>query len=247
MKINILKQLVLVIICTCTLAVTSCDDGLIYEKKYTTTTTGYTALITGTFKGQTSWPSKYSVVVAGFNDNSDYSIIQKTLAAKKNDSTEISMLLSNISDTTKTIEIAVVNSLRQRIATLFSYNISNDQNIDDTIRINVGELNVGMFQTINQNVFQGMNCSRCHASSTAAGHLDLTAANAYSSIVNVDAYKNNTYKRILPGNADSSFLYKVITTGDENVGYSHPALFTDSKYATFQTIIKNWIENGATE
>lgn len=245
MRITSLSALITIMFCLAVL--TGCDDGPIHEKEYVPTTTGYTAVVKGTFKKQSTWTSGYSVVVAGFSDKSDYAIIQKTLAAKNNEDTEISTTLSNISDTTKTLEIAVVNSLRKRVATLFSYEIPANQQIKDTIRLNVGELNVGMFATINKEIFQGKNCSRCHASPTATAHLDLTSDNAYKSIVGVESYKNPEYMRVKPGSADSSFLYKVITTGDERVAYNHPALFVDSKYATFQTIIKKWINDGAKE
>ena len=244
---SMIRNYILAII-ACISTLCSCDDGLIYDKEYVApASSGYTAVVTGTFKGQTSWPSRYSIVVAGFNDNSEYAIIQKTLAAKNNDGKEIRMVLSNISDTTRTLEIAIVNSLRKRIATLYSYEIPVNQDAKDTIRMNVGELNIGMFETINKEVFQGMNCSRCHASATAAAHLDLTKDNAYKSLLSMQSSKNPEYRRVKRYDTDSSYMYRVITTGTPEVGYNHPALFVDSKHSAFLSIIKNWIENGAKE
>lgn len=241
-----MKTFITIIAVCMAFALQSCDDGLIQEvQQHTPVSSGYTAVVTGTFKGQTSWPSRYSIVVAGFNENSDYAIIQKTLAAKNKDDKEIRMVLSNISDTTRTLEIAVVNSLRKRLVTLYSYAIPTNQDAKDTIRLDVGEMDISMFETINSNVFQGMNCSRCHSSSTAAAHLDLTKDNAYMSIVNGQSSKNPDFMRIKPDDADSSYLYRVITTGTPEVGYNHPALFVDDKHAAFVSIIKNWIDNGA--
>lgn len=231
------------------LSVTGCDDGSIPEKTYVPESTGYTIVIDGTFVGKKTWSGKYSVAIAGFNDDSEYALIQNVIPSEATDSTEVSDTLTNVSVNVNSVEIAIVSSLRKRIQTIYSYTIPEGQDIKDTIKINVGKLDVSMFGTINNYVFQGeqTNCSKCHRSSTGAGHLDLTKENAYKSLINQVSYKNPEYQRVLPNKSDSSFLYKVITEGDSTVGYHHPALFTDDKYEAFQTIIKNWIDNGAKE
>jgi hypothetical protein len=47
------------------------------------------------------------------------------------------------------------------------------------------------------------------------------------------------------GDAENSFLYKVISVGDENIHYSHTQLTTDEQ--TMLDILKQWIEAGAKE
>ena len=243
------KFILFATLCTICLLSTSCDDGHIDDPVFDYCSDGYNVQITGTFKRLDTWTGNYSVVAAAFNDESEYSLIQKVLPSAATDSTTEVVSLSNVSAHAQTIEIAVVNTLRKRIATIYSYPIPNNQHPDDTIKINVGELNVGMFGAINHFIFQGTgtNCARCHSTADGAGHLDLTAENAYASLVNVAAYKDNTQTRVIPFDAANSFFYKVIKDGDESISYSHTGLLTEDKYAVFLDIIAAWINGGAKE
>lgn len=226
----------------------SCDDGHVDDPVYVNTEDSYNVQITGTFKSLNTWNGTYSVAAACFDDESNYSLIQKVLPSSANDTVQV-LKLSNVPTNAHTVEIVVVNTLRKRIATLYSYEIPENQRYADTIKIDVGTLNVGMFGAINQFIFQGTgtNCSRCHSSERATANLDLTAEHAYSSLVGMKAQKDSTRTRVIPGDAENSFLYKVITEGDDNVGYSHMGLFADDAYAPFLNIIKSWIDGGAKE
>lgn len=227
---------------------TGCDDGHVDDPVYVNTDDSYTVEMTGTFQSLNTWNGTYSVAVACFDGESDYSLLQKVLPSSQEATTQV-LKLSNVPTNAKTVEIAVVNTLRKRIATIYSYEIPEHQRYSDPIKIDVGTLNVGMFGAINQFVFQGTgtNCSRCHSSARATANLDLSADNAYSNLVGVPASSDATQTRVIPGDAEHSFLYKVITIGDENVSYPHAGLFTNETYATFLDIIKSWIEGGAQE
>ena len=222
----------------------ACDDGHVDDPVFEHNADGYNVQITGTFQRLNTWTGDYSVVAAAFDGISDYSLIQKVLPAGEKQEV---VRLSNIPAQSKTIEIAVVNTLRKRIATLYSYEIPEGYDSNDTIRIDAGVMNVGMFGTINQVVLQGAgtNCSMCHNNSNSAAHLDLTAENAYASLVNAPAYKDGTKIRVIPNDAANSFFYKVITEGDDNVTYSHLGLFAEERYSTFLSIIASWIDSGA--
>ena len=224
----------------------SCDDGYVPEKSYEDDTEHYTVKITGNFTHLKTWSGDYSVAAATYSEESNYSLMQKVLPSSATDTSLDTLILSNVPMESKTIEIAVTNKLRLRIASIYTYEIPADQRYDDTIRIDVGTLDVGMFGSINHCIFQNtaISCAQCHASSTATAHLDLSEKNAYSSLVNVDAYKCDTLKRVLPGSADKSFLYHVVTDGG-GIHYNHNGLFGD--YAAFLTIIKDWINGGAKE
>ena len=226
----------------------SCDDGHIDDPVYNGGSATYTAQVTGTFQSVGTWAGSYSVALACFNGESNYSLLQTVIPASAEGENQV-LTLTNIPTETKTIEVAIVNVLRKRIATLYSYNIPADQHLNDTIKLNVGNLNVGMFGAINQFIFQGQatNCARCHSGAAPAADLDLSLANAYRNLVGIQATKDNTKTRVVAGNAQESFLYKVIAEGDANVGYSHPGLFADENYAPFVEIIKNWINAGARE
>ena len=236
-------------LCVICMATVSCDDGHVDDPVFQHNTEGYNVQITGTFRSQNTWTGNYSVVAAAFDEESDYSLIQKVLPSSATDDVQEIVKLSNIPAQSTTIEIAIVNSLRKRIATIYRYEIPDTYDSKDTIRIDVGELNVGMFATINNCVLQGTstNCSMCHRGKNAAANLDLTPENAYASIVNVPAEKRNTMMRVLPYDASNSFFYKVITEGDENVSYSHLGFFAEEKYAAFIDIVKAWIDSGAKE
>lgn len=220
----------------------SCDDGHIDDPVKANGTENYTVQIVGKFTKSDTWSGSYSVVAACFDGESPYSLTQAPLP-----SDDSGITLNNVPATAKTIEIAVVNTLRKRIASIKSYEIADNSNIGDTVKIDIGTLNVGMYETINQLVFQGNSCSRCHGSESPAANLDLTAENAYGNLVGVKAAKDRSKTRVIPGDADNSFLYKVITEGDANVSYPHPALFASETYSNFLTIIHNWINNGAKE
>ncbi|MBQ7741983.1 MAG: hypothetical protein IJT90_03530 [Bacteroidaceae bacterium] len=217
----------------------ACDDGHIDEPPYTATTDAYTIQIKGTFQHINTWSSPYTVAAACFDEESPYSLTLTPLA----DASQIT--LTNVPSTAKTVEIAVVNTLRKRIATICSYQISETKPYKDTIKIDVGNLDVGIYHTINQFVFQANSCSRCHSAQSPAASLDLTEANAYQNLVGTQATKDKSKKRVVAGDAANSFLYKVITEGDASVSYSHPALFTNETYSPFIDIIRIWIDNGA--
>ena len=53
----------------------ACDEGRIYENAVVATGEGRTVKMTGRISGVDKWSGDYSVVVAGFDDESDYAII----------------------------------------------------------------------------------------------------------------------------------------------------------------------------
>ncbi len=227
------------------IALTSCDDGLIEEKTSTPTTTDtYTLQITGKIEGTDTWSGSYTVALACFDEGNEYAVIAKSLSSGTNDT----ITLKGVPSTATTAEIAVISPLRERIATLYSYDIPADASKEDTLKIHMTEkLNASMFAAINKQLFQGNNCSRCHQGASPAAQLDLTTENAYSHIVNVPAHKQPDMMRIAPGDAEHSFLYKVITDPSVQLSYSHTGLFTDPVPQAFQQIMKSWIDSGAKE
>ena len=239
--------LLVLIITSCSLFLASCDDGHVDDPVYNDYSEKYIVKITGTFKSRQTWTGNYSVVAACFNSESTYSVIQKVLPSNATDSTETSLIISSVPVNAETVEIAIVNALRQRIATIYSYEIPADQDPSDTIQVNVGEINVGMFGAINQYVFQStvLNCSRCHSGDRAASNLNLTTDRAYDNLVDVISYNDSNYLRVKPEDAENSYLYKVLTTGTEEVSYNHTTMLAD--YPDFLDIIKSWIDGGAKE
>ena len=71
--------------------ITSCDDGRIYEKTETLSEEGRTLRMSGRISGINKWPDGYSVVVAGFSDESEYAVVTKTIPAVENDEIQVTM------------------------------------------------------------------------------------------------------------------------------------------------------------
>ncbi len=223
---------------------TSCDDGHVDEKTYVYDNDSYNVQLTGDFSKANTWSGNYTLALCGFGETDNYATIAKSLASIDGKTT---IKLSNIPPETKTIEIAVINILRERMATLYKYDIDNTDNVNDTIKIDVGEMNLGMYAHLNNNLFQGTktNCSKCHSGTNPRAGLDLSTDKAYSSIVGVASTKSPDKLLVKAGDAENSFLYKVVSIGDENVHYSHTQLMTDEQ--AMLDILKQWIDAGAKE
>lgn len=86
----------------------------------------------------------------------------------------------------------------------------------------------------------------CHTVNTARATLVLTAGHAYDSIVNKTAFLAPQFDRVEPGNADSSWVVRMIEENDaRRFNFARMPLggqpLTRNQIAT----IVNWIENGA--
>ena len=86
--------------------ITSCDDGRIYEKTETLSEEGRTLRMSGRISGINKWPDGYSVVVAGFSDESEYAVVTKTIPAVEND--EIQVTMTGVSDKVTLLSYALL-------------------------------------------------------------------------------------------------------------------------------------------
>ena len=62
---------------------------------------GRTVKMTGRISGVDKWSGDYSVVVAGFDDESDYAIVSKVVPASESANDEIQLTMSVITDEVK--------------------------------------------------------------------------------------------------------------------------------------------------
>lgn len=224
----------------------SCDDGRI-EEQSKSTGTGRTVNITARLTGVGSWPeSSYYVALAGFNDTSNYAVILKQVAAPDEDGGAVSMNLSNISDEVTRVELCVVTRLRQHVVAL--YTVDEDKlKASDDITVDAGSLDVGMFSTIQKNVFN-TTCANCHGASThAAAGLYLTEGRSHAAIVNQRSTKVDGEMIVEPYNSNGSVLYRALSSSlsaGGSWGYNHTGEVTDSNILG---MIRSWIDNGAEE
>ena len=237
-------------LCAFVLTLASCDSGDIVEKQYQEQSTGRVAKLTGTFSGINLWSSEYMVVLAGFSDGSIYSVVQKQIPTAVADGVKQEVVLSNISNTATTLELCVVNKLRERIITIASVDIS-DITGQDTIRFDVGEQEVGMWSSI-QTAILDQACIRCHGGngSSAAG-LNLTKGNSHGQLVDVPSSRVDGVMRVASGNAEGSLLHQILADGGENILHVNHTEILSSEFKdelpNVRTLLDRWINNGAEE
>jgi hypothetical protein len=83
--------------------------------------------------------------------------------------------------------------------------------------------------------------SGCHGAAASAG-LVLLQGQSYGSLVNVDSSQDNTKKRVLPGDADNSYIV-IKLEGRQSIGARMP--LGGSLGANSIQNVKNWIGKGA--
>lgn len=231
------------------LFVASCDDGTI-EKKEAATKEGRVVKFEGTVSGLVSWPLSYDVSVAGFDaeaaeQSSPYAAISKVVMADS--SGHVSIVLSGVGSDVERVELCVLNSLRQRVATFASLNLDT-QSSTDTIRFDFGSVNVSMFAAVQSSIFNA-SCAACHgANGRSAAGLNLTDGHSYAALVGQASTKLPSVLRVAPGRADSSLLYQVID-GDvsQNWLQNHSDMLNKERAAKLIKMLQDWIDNGAAE
>ena len=119
------------------LALSACDDGDVMET-INVESSGRTVKIAASVSGIENWPSGYNVVVAGFGD-SKYADISKNIFTATADT----LVLNGIGNDVKTIEICAINRLRERIATFYENDISNNNEAE--IILDAGAVQADMF------------------------------------------------------------------------------------------------------
>ena len=221
------------------LAVTaSCDDGRLYADRLIIPEEGRVVKLTATLEGLDTWSDGYSIVLAGFEDGSDYTVIAKSVQAADDGTVDITM--SGVAEEVTTLEVCAINRIRKRVATYYELDCSTLA--DDTLRIDAGRLDVGMFATIQQDIFD-RTCTGCHGEGR---WLDLSAGTSYQTLVGQPSTVFEGRTRVLPGNAAESVLYTILTTGESaDLGTDHQTQFTLSEEQF--TLIADWIDDGAKE
>jgi len=201
-----------------TFVLVSCDSGDIAEQIHNTTDTGRTVKLTGTFVGINSWESKYAVSLAGFSTGNNYAQVVRTIPNTTPDNTKVEFIQSNISDDINTIELAITNRLRERIITLASVNLDDLSDKKDTIRLDVGTIDVSRFEALQMGLFNKA-CIQCHGGNGGAGaaSLNLTRGNAFTQLVNKPSTRKEGMMRVISGDARQSLIHQLLSEGGENL------------------------------
>lgn len=223
--------------------VTSCDDGRIYEKD-TAYKEGKTVQIRGVIHGLETWEdNSYYVAAAGFDNNSEYAVISKIINTTDEDG-QVNITLSGIDENVNTVELCVLNRLRQRVATFAVHEMTETE----TSTMDIGELNVGRYHTIQSTLFD-QSCIACHGGSGfAAAGLHLTEGNSYAAIVNVPSKKIEGKNIVTPGDKDNSVLHLLLNTDLSSTWrQNHSDMLNKERTSNLLRFIDDWIANGAKE
>jgi hypothetical protein len=99
------------------------------------------------------------------------------------------------------------------------------------------------FTTTIQPIFD-LHCTSCHNGGNPSAGLNLSAANSIANLVNVTSTEDGTKKRVVPNNANNSYLFQKINGSPGIIGVQMPknaAPLSAGDKANIQT----WINTGA--
>ena len=222
----------------------SCDDGRIYPKEVVLPQEGLSVKLSGHLIGLASWPENYTVCIAGFSDESDYAILSKVIAPGS--SADVEVILSGIKEEVTQLELCVTNRLRKRVVTFAKMTTESLQASAQTTLFDVGTLDVGLFTTLQREVFNA-SCVACHgANGRAARDLFLTEGASYHALVGQPCKVNKEMLLVAPGEASASMLPQVLSK-EGLVQHSHTDLLDAKKKTLLLTLINDWIDTGASE
>jgi len=236
----------LVVIISVFFLVAACDDGDI-EEKYNYIQDGLKVSVDAQISGIDSWTEQYSVTLSGFaaqkNDKeiAEYSEITKQILQPKDG--RLHVTLGGIPQSVNYLEITVLNRIRQRVTTLWQHELTADEKgSTDTIRIDAGTLNAGMFNYIQKEYFNN-SCANCHGlGEHAAAGLLLTDGKSFAALVGAKSSKRPDINVVTPGDTANSALHLVLWGNYPEVKHNHSdKLATDGD----KEIIDNWILGGA--
>ncbi len=228
----------------------SCDSGDIKEQSVSTADSGLTVKLSGVLTGVKSLnDAGYSIALAGFDDDENYAVVQRTISAGSDEELPVNMVMSNISDNVSTVEFVVTNTLRKRFISIRTLQMSDYEGNSptDTIYLDVGTVDVSLYGALQNGMFD-QACIMCHgANGRKAADMDLTSENSYEELVDRQSSCVSGAMRVSSGFPDSSLLYTILTDGGENIlEYNHNEVITSqfkTNLAEVRTLLYEWIES----
>ena len=221
----------------CAALLSACDDGRIYPSSDSDSEgSGRSVVMKGSVVGCSDfYGADFSVVLAAFSEDNRFASVTKTV---KNGDDDI--LLANIPKDATSVELCVINRLRERIFTLASLPL--DGGASDEITFSVGTVDAAPFKVMENGIFM-TTCSQCHgATGHAAAGLDLLPEEAYAMLVDTPSTVVEGEMRVKPGEASASTLWQALATGiSDSWAFSHSNLLTFEK----TDFIESWINKGA--
>ncbi|MBR1733417.1 MAG: hypothetical protein IJ729_06760 [Alloprevotella sp.] len=224
------------------LLLTGCDDGRIYDEvRYDTQ--GAVARLDARLTGVQGWPDGYYVAIAGFEATDNYAVISKVISAPAAADGTLTVQMAGIPGSVETVELCVLNRLRQRVATFVAEPMAG---VRDTLRIDAGTVDVSPVSAI-QTALLNPSCVACHgATGSKAAGLDLTAGNFYAAVVGQPSRKVEGSYLVAPGDAAGSVFSQVLNTDiSATWRQNHADMLNKERTANLLALVDAWIEAGA--
>lgn len=217
----------------------ACDQGNIYpeELSYESGDT-HVIQLTGKLRGLDTWNTAYSIVLAVY-DGSE----AETSSMNKVVTTDAEGNITASLRTSRNLPVARVCLFNRNNVMIAQYAQADIAAGPDTVRFDVGELDVSMYSTIQREVFTA-SCASCHgAGERVACRLDLTAANSYANLVGVPSVRVDGAQRVEPGQANKSVLHQVIESNIPEVAMPHADILDARRKSDLLSLIDSWINN----
>lgn len=227
----------------------ACDSGDIHEQVPDVGGEGIAIRMTGRLTGAQSWSDRYQVVLAAFSDGSDYSLVQKDIPSAVGEGDSVHLVLGNVPSSASKVELCVVDRVRERIAVFRELKLTPAMfaRKADTVKFEVGHPDVGMYGVVEHHLFDNL-CGKCHGNNGhAAADMDLRVGHAAAATVGVPSTLDASRRRIVPGDADNSWLVRVLTEGNENLTHykDHTLILNNERDNKYFGLLKDWINHGA--
>ncbi|MBR1838414.1 MAG: hypothetical protein IJ786_02540 [Bacteroidaceae bacterium] len=221
--------------------VASCDDGPV-DETIVFNQDGRNVRLTAQVTGLDTWPTTLYIALAAFNNESEYAITSRRITEANGN---LQVTLTGISEEATSIELCVLNTLRQRVATFAKIEGTALLTEVDTIPFDLGTVNLSMFEAIQTSIFN-TTCIGCHgAGNGAAAGLYLTEGKSHEALVNQASKKVDGSFIVKPNDIEQSVLYQVLTTDvSKGWNYDHTGEVLDSRR---QRLVMEWIRGGAKE
>ena len=219
------------------LFISACDEGKIYPSDTAgDNASGFSVVTHAEISGYSDFYGEdFSLVVAAFKEGNRFAAITKVITPEEKE-----VVLNNIPGDASTVELCVVNRLRERIFTLSSITVAQDTH--ENVQFDAGNVDASPFSLIERGVFD-VSCARCHgASGHSAAGLNLLPEQAYSMLVDKASSVVEGEYRVMPGNAAKSTLWEALATDiSDSWAFSHTNLLSSEK----TDFIEYWINKGA--
>lgn len=231
---------------------TSCDSGDIVDDGQTAAGGGRVVKLTAKVSGIRALGSGYVVSLAAFRAGDNYASTVRAVSSSTEDGTDITLILSPVSSGVSTVEFAVTDRLRQRIVTLARLAVEDYLEQPDTIRMDLGAVDVSAFSVLQSGVFN-VACIQCHGGNGGSGAagLNLTEGQALPQLVDMPSTCREGMLRVAGGDARRSVLHQILSEGGENILHvNHTEILSNQfreNVVELRSFIAEWINSLSVE